>query len=883
MLPFGDDGFEFALVPSDGYLQSQIDDTINLLLNNGVPETSISLLSADSAVPEGANARKLYVITTTIGFPQYNQVNGRQQFTMVTPDWVQECVNIGRLCPVEPFSPDPRHILKDVCLTVSGLSRGDKEAIYGGAWALGASFSDDLNMFTTHVIAMSDSTPECIKASSVGKIKITLPHWIDDCLKVRRRLDDTDYSFPDPPILRNPPNERAANPGEFPPGLGDPVPPPSLPREPIFAGRTFYLANDIGPLFSGKTFYLNDDLQLQHMRQRVRNLIEDLGGQITDDISKEANVYIGQFRDGPEFLSAGRRRITIGNLSWLYWMISQGQWTSPLDQLLHYPLVPAPIPGMENAVISVTNYVGEARRYLQALVNALGARYQGSMEYKVTTHLICAQPVGLKYRSARKWNIHVVNHLWLEESYALLDTQSVSHPRYSFLPNNSNLTKVLAATRLRQDVLDREYGFNDPEGASPTAAVHDSIMPPSSPLIKNKMVNSNGPAAQEQGNASPPSPPKNNNLDRGQTNDQDHELEKDHFKELQMDDSEDHQNDEPEKSHERPAAGSTPLPTDEQLAGSNQLTTAEESEQPSTPKASVPTPDLHSRSRSAKSKASDTLRGLSEAEYKYNKQYNRAKKTHALVPLDDESQPDPKRRRASPHPETTPKQTSKRAVSSTPSPATKMNVIITGLEGDVRDKVESRQWRSKLTKLNINIVSEPSMAAFIVSDRLARSEKFLSAIGTAKSVLCSQYLVDCISQNERIDPSESKYQLANRDPEVKALLDARPANYKDNKLFNGLSFNILSDVPSYDMLDRIVKKHGASGMHRITANRPKSFSRSPNKRAILIASKDYSKPERIEAFRKLVEDQGCEALVFDSSWIPDSIVSMHVDWEASQL
>lgn len=47
----------------------------------------------------------------------------------------------------------------------------------------------------------------------------------------------------------------------------------------------------------------------------------------------------------------------------------------------------------------------------------MGAKVTTTMSIE-NTHLICSAPVGQKYQSAQLWNMHIVNHIWLEDMYS---------------------------------------------------------------------------------------------------------------------------------------------------------------------------------------------------------------------------------------------------------------------------------------------------------------------------------------------------------------------------------------------------------------------------------------------------------------------------------
>jgi len=170
----------------------------------------------------------------------------------------------------------------------------------------------------------------------------------------------------------------------------------------------------------------------------------------------EADTLVCQYRYGAEYVDACQNARDVGNLSWLYHLITHNKWTSPMRKMLHYPVPRNGIPGFQGMLISVSNYVGDARLYLENLVKACGAEFTKTMKQD-NTHLITAHTASEKCDAAREWNIHVLNHLWLEESYAKYQIQSLTIKKYTHFPPRTNLGEVVGQTRLDREALERNF------------------------------------------------------------------------------------------------------------------------------------------------------------------------------------------------------------------------------------------------------------------------------------------------------------------------------------------------------------------------------------------------------------------------------------------
>ena len=206
---------------------------------------------------------------------------------------------------------------------------------------------------------------------------------------------------------------------------------------------------------------ISEDLNLG---SRLRGIIEDLitggEGHITNSVHN-ADIYVCHYREGRDYVFASRANIDVGNLSWLYHLITHNEWTSPFRRLLHYPIPKNGIEGFGDFRITLSNYGGEARIYLENLVLAAGGEFTKSMKQD-NTHLITARKSSEKCQAAEEWNINMVNHLWLEESYAKCQVQTLTDPRYNHFPPRTNLGEIIGQTQLDTDVLRLLYFPQDP-------------------------------------------------------------------------------------------------------------------------------------------------------------------------------------------------------------------------------------------------------------------------------------------------------------------------------------------------------------------------------------------------------------------------------------
>lgn len=276
----------------------------------------------------------------------------------------------------------------------------------------------------------------------------------DDCLRVGRKISERPYTLPNPEILNveagaipptrvNQQIRGATNPEP----TTDPVPPSSSehhdPTRAILA-------------FKGKKVMLGDDLHLSdHLKGVLTGLIQAGGGEVTSDVDA-AHSYICNYRYGPDYVKASQSNKDVGNLSWLYYLITHGVWTNPMRRMLHYPRPKDGVPGFKDYKISISSYTGEARVYLENLVRASGAEFTKTFRQD-NTHLVTAHKQSEKCDAAEEWGVNVVNNLWLEESYAKCKGQTLTDSRYTFFPSRTNLGETLGQIELDRDAVERNF------------------------------------------------------------------------------------------------------------------------------------------------------------------------------------------------------------------------------------------------------------------------------------------------------------------------------------------------------------------------------------------------------------------------------------------
>ncbi|EGC41268.1 BRCT domain-containing protein [Histoplasma capsulatum var. duboisii H88] len=699
-----------------------------------------------------------HVVSSTIDFPGHDAACDAL-IPVVKPQWVNASISRNKLVNPRNYNPDPRLFLNDVVVSCVDIPEGDQDAIFGAVLAMGGLSSYKITRTTTHLVALSMDSDKCASILNRGlNIKIVLPHWFDDCIKLGRRIDERPYLLPDPEILRlrhNAPVRITENKNI----IGASTPEPKLPSPESLREE---VRSDLN-VFEGKTVMLSEDLEIA---ARLRNCLEDLivegGGQVTNNV-RQTNLYICRYREGEKYRVASRLGKDVGNLSWLFHLITHNSWISPLRRLLHYPLSRHGIPGFDGFKISLSNYAGEARIYLENLIAATGAECTKTLKQD-NTHLITAHGTSEKCTAAKEWNIHVINHLWLEESYAKWQLQTVTDPRYTHFPHRTNLGEIVGQTKIDRFAIEEHFFPEDiavPHWKAPSAVMR----------------------------------PKDNNL----SSNRDSEVS------------------EPIKENTTHPARTKGTP---RASKRNQSLTGVRGAHLQTPQVSKfiaegkenATPST-TGSRKSKDVAAARLQEIAPDIALYEKEKKRA----GGVIYGGRRRSDPnekvisRKRSIDPQEETDAEDTNGvKKPKQAPVPIV-MHLLLTGYRKWVGDLKSEESDRRKLRNLGIHIVQDASKCTHLAAPSVLRTHKFVNAIAYAPVILNADFVAACLEQNQLLNPnefllqdpkSEKKYNFSLERARLKALENK-------NQLLDGKIIYCVETIPGgFDAFKSIIETNG---------------------------------------------------------------------------
>ncbi|KAJ5297623.1 hypothetical protein PENANT_c005G10437 [Penicillium antarcticum] len=703
-------------------------------------------------------ARFSHLISNTIDFEAYDTTCDAL-IPVVKPQWVSNSLAKKKLANPRQYSPDPRLFMNDVVVTCGDIPEGDKDAIIGGVVAKGGLYSPRISHMVTHLVDLTaDSDKARMALAKKLNVKIVLPHWFDDCLKLGRRIDERPYTLPDPEILHV--------------GADTPIPPQDN-KDLVGASTTnptklptpSALAYNNGQrsVFEGKTIVLSPDLGIgSHLQESIEAVLKQGGAQVTSNIDT-ADMLICRYREGFAYRTASRLNLDVGNLAWLYRLMTFNTYTSPLRRLLHYPVSRTGIPGFQGLKISLSNYVGEARIYLENLIAAAGAECTKTLKQE-NTHLITAHGTSEKCNAAKEWGLEVVNHLWLEDSYAKWKLQPASDPRYSHFPLRTNLGEVAGQTRLDRNVLERIFFQSEDTAPSPRRAMHSkdqnmlSVQAP--PEKKRKIIDD----ASEASHGTPQTAGKSS------------------------------------RSIQTPARSRIMSEGKENETPSS--TSSRKSKDAATARLHEIAPDIALYEKEKKRVGGVIYGGRRKSDEHRGQEKEKESKKRTSVEAEDESDVDqavePKRQKKS-------------------RPPISMHLLITGYQkwiGKGNEKKEDADKRT-LRELGIMVVQDARRCTHLAAPSILRTTKFVNALAYAPIIVSTDFITSCLKKDELLDPSDFPLVDTEAEKKYNFSLSSVTANAKKNKnkMLQGYRIYCVEDIRGgFDAFKSIVEANGGECM-----------------------------------------------------------------------
>ncbi|KAI7853964.1 hypothetical protein BDC45DRAFT_569512 [Circinella umbellata] len=387
---------------------------------------------------------------------------------VVTPLWAERAVSLGYVHEPKYYSANPVHLFSGMGVTTHGLPKNDDIAIMAAMQKLGGQNVQKLSEETTHLVVASDNGKTVHKALEHYKIPVVTTHFIDDCVNLKRRVREDLYTFPNPKILDSfdkvitrENNDYANAKEEAYKTIGGEslIFPPYGSKFSLQGPYKVELPEDIpAPYLADDCIYVEPDLlgvDTDVLDSWLTYLEKKAGAEIVKEYNKDkVTIAVVKHRSTPTYVEASRDGKMVASKWWLTNTIMRKQKQLPTATLVDYPMPKGGIPGADKVIITISGYKDTARDYLRRLAIHCGMIFTYDMTNQ-TTHLVINSQTLPKWKRAKKRNISVVNHIWLEECFRDWIIYSVADRRFNHFPGGPILRGLVGKTELIPETLSR--------------------------------------------------------------------------------------------------------------------------------------------------------------------------------------------------------------------------------------------------------------------------------------------------------------------------------------------------------------------------------------------------------------------------------------------
>ncbi|KAF7350976.1 Brct domain containing protein [Mycena sanguinolenta] len=463
-----------------------------------------ALLTAHHAERADSVFDATHIITNSETFEGWQDIN-MDSVKIVSELWVERSIAAKKMQQAEHYSVSK--LFSGVIACSADLRQSDEEVISAGVLALGGQWRWGLIKDVTHLFAVmptSDKYSTGMSYRNQTHIKVLVPDWFDDSVLLgTRNLDTEAYEWPNPAVLTRrpltPTRLKQAQRNSMSPQkkalyktatLDDPSKALSGQRiaKNVWGGRRILLSTNLELVGSRRKIVEQGIVQAKGVLVKYSSNNGDGTPEEEQSLLEDCDVFITRYRTERVFYEAYNAGKIIGTLSWLLNAHVTGVQTSPVDQILHYPVPKGNVEGFEKHLISVTNYTGEMRDYIKKLITLMGGDFTPSLSHKNTV-LIAAHQSGPKTAKAAEWSIPVVNHTWLEDCFIRWQNLTPALEKYVSYPPGVDFSSLLGERGFGPEIenivameaadftSDKANNDHDPQVSADETEVEGGLMP----------------------------------------------------------------------------------------------------------------------------------------------------------------------------------------------------------------------------------------------------------------------------------------------------------------------------------------------------------------------------------------------------------------------
>uniref|UniRef100_A0A8C0D4I4 PAX-interacting protein 1 n=1 Tax=Balaenoptera musculus TaxID=9771 RepID=A0A8C0D4I4_BALMU len=153
----------------------------------------IQLLKAGKAKEVSYNALASHIISEDGDNPEVGEAREVFDLPVVKPSWVILSVQCGALLPVNGFSPESCQIFFGITACLSQVSPEDRSALWAMLTFHGGGCQLTLDKKCTHLVVPEPKGEKYECALKRASIKIVTPDWVLDCISEKTKKDEALY------------------------------------------------------------------------------------------------------------------------------------------------------------------------------------------------------------------------------------------------------------------------------------------------------------------------------------------------------------------------------------------------------------------------------------------------------------------------------------------------------------------------------------------------------------------------------------------------------------------------------------------------------------------------------------------------------------------
>ncbi|OQR97717.1 hypothetical protein ACHHYP_10085 [Achlya hypogyna] len=445
------------------------------VMGGKVAESIDEAVAAEGSSNGKGASNEGYIVCLPAAYATYVKTRERHYIPLVTPAWAFRSVlhNAQVLLPTEKFSANPRKLFSSIVLYTAQVEVEPDKVIrslitHGGGQVVshpsrsathmiclrpeGKEFLQALNwnaegaMLGVEALADSDvatsgtsflaggcrgSIPDCVLKYIMGQCQLSKHHivsynWVQESVHANRLLAENLYGF----------DHKADAVAAPPVVLSDVVMalqrdatlfPPPADATPVDIWKD--ISQNSANQWTSEAFVLAEHIATR-LRQRMLQAIQAMGAKVLvlagdDPGAMEAATHVVcAYQTGRAYELAMTLGKPVVGLQWLAASLALRTLLPmtfeelSIRNVLWYPAKKfGSIPGMESLIVTLSGFTARStpsRDDMQAIIRLTGACWLPVLSRSHTTHLICLEPTGEKYKRAITWSCqNVVKLEWI--------------------------------------------------------------------------------------------------------------------------------------------------------------------------------------------------------------------------------------------------------------------------------------------------------------------------------------------------------------------------------------------------------------------------------------------------------------------------------------